>query len=72
MLTRLPSEQYTSICEHSKCIYGSPKLFSLVRERDIFFFVCFSSKGSTEAKARTVSKKDLKTPGRQTDTVLSL
>lgn len=35
-------------------------------------FFCFSSKRSTEAKARTMSKKDLRTPGKQADTVLSL
>lgn len=32
----------------------------------------FSGRGSTEAKARTVSKKALKTPGNQADNLLSL
>lgn len=33
MLTRISSEQYTSVYEHSKCIYGSPNL--LVMERAV-------------------------------------
>lgn len=73
MLTRISSEQYNSIYKHSKWIYGSPTL--LVMERVVKFKKKkknFSSKGSTEAKARTVSKKALKTPGNQADNLLSV